>query len=976
MRGFGLKKLTCPWKGGTSLSIIVSLMGTPRVEQDGKQVLFPYRKAEGLFYYLCVRRSVTRDEAIGIFWADCEEATARKNLRDAIYRLKKIFGDDMIRVEGNNYIHLAVDKVDSIDYLELTEDNLYEKYSGDFLGYFYVKNCREFEDWMMDQRDELLRRYHLSVEKRVNQAIADRSIRELCDCAAVLFRRRATEEDVYRKILSGLIQNNAFAEAERVYEKLCQLLMRELDEEPEEETSLVMQEAKSIRALLDTQEDKRKSNRYFYGRQEEIRAILSEVQNFEKGLPSAAVLITGEAGVGKTAVLQQLRNRLAEENYVVLAYQCVKTEEDLYLKPWNDILEELREFSERENIQAASLPNPYAIPEESKLFATRYEKYVMHMLTELADAISPRKFAVMIDDVQWMDSESRKLLTNLLYRLRNEKFMMILAGRDGTKSMAEWKPSLIAGGLMREFRIRHFTLEETKEIIRDKDPKLLLQTGAVEMIYQNTAGNALFLLELLTDLSHGGNTSQLSSKLTSMIQARLMDLTQEERDILNYISLFPRFATIEDLKVLSSMQELQLLRSLEKMLSSELIHLSSTHNHQGYGLNHQIIRDYIYDTMLEDLRRVLHQRIALYYEKKYQQTENVELCPMLIYHFDKCGDVLKTYTYRLEYLRAFYAVEHEIYPTVLTGQTEREMQYPPIDGDDELVNLAEQIRTLNRNSTELDPLRMKVEFLIGRYDLFSGNFSKGLNNIRQSITLAKKLNDRKYLLENYLQMVYHAIQIHNLKMFNEYITSCENLLTDYEYPDADICTVHRLRGVYYMKNFQYQKAIQIFEELIRHTEPLFRRDSSYCIGLAACYNYIGESRQATGNLNEALDYYMKAIECCETSGKIVSGMGVFYSNAGYAFYKRKEYAEAQKYIDKARRCFEERGALWGKSKIHSYIALLAIERRDREEAETHYQMAKRIAQQGRNPSALSLVSEVEDKLRTFTDGRTASAGGA
>ena len=87
-------------------------------------------------------------------------------------------------------------------------------------------------------------------------------------------------------------------------------------------------------------------------------------------------------------------------------------------------------------------------------------------------------------------------------------------------------------------------------------------------------------------------------------------------------------------------------------------------------------------------------------------------------------------------------------------------------------------------------------------------------------------------------------------------------------------------------------------------------------------------------------------------------------------------AEAQKYIDKARRCFEERGALWGKSKIHSYIALLAIERRDREEAETHYQMAKRIAQQGRNPSALSLVSEVEDKLRTFTDGRTASAGGA
>ena len=38
---------------------------------------------------------VSRDEAIGIFWADCAENSARKNLRDAIYHLKKLLGEDV-----------------------------------------------------------------------------------------------------------------------------------------------------------------------------------------------------------------------------------------------------------------------------------------------------------------------------------------------------------------------------------------------------------------------------------------------------------------------------------------------------------------------------------------------------------------------------------------------------------------------------------------------------------------------------------------------------------------------------------------------------------------------------------------------------------------------------------------------------------------------------------------------------------------
>ena len=67
---------------------------------------FPYRKVEGLFYYICVRKRITRDEAIGIFWVDCDETSARKNLRDALYHIKKIVGPDIISMDGNVFISL------------------------------------------------------------------------------------------------------------------------------------------------------------------------------------------------------------------------------------------------------------------------------------------------------------------------------------------------------------------------------------------------------------------------------------------------------------------------------------------------------------------------------------------------------------------------------------------------------------------------------------------------------------------------------------------------------------------------------------------------------------------------------------------------------------------------------------------------------------------------------------------------------
>lgn len=61
------------------------------MEKNGERVNFPYKKAEGFFYYLCVKKTATREEIIYVLWGADNENVGRKNLRE-LYTDKKTFG--------------------------------------------------------------------------------------------------------------------------------------------------------------------------------------------------------------------------------------------------------------------------------------------------------------------------------------------------------------------------------------------------------------------------------------------------------------------------------------------------------------------------------------------------------------------------------------------------------------------------------------------------------------------------------------------------------------------------------------------------------------------------------------------------------------------------------------------------------------------------------------------------------------------
>ncbi len=934
------------------MKISVKLFGDYGVWINENRVSFPFKKSEGLFYYLATKGNISKDEAIGIFWIDCAEENAKKNLRDALYHLRKIFGNNIICTEGNKRIYIDRSLISEIDFDEITDENLPEQYQEEFLNFFYIKNCDEFEDWLSEMRSDLQSRYMNIIKNRIRTAGEGGNIQSILDCASLLMRKKILDEEVYREVFSFLLSHGAYSEADRIYSKLCDMLAAELDAEPEEETQEIFKQLNLIKFDLSTKTSTVSTQSNFFHRENEILIIKDNILSLGRGEFARSLFIGGEIGVGKSTIIKNIIEWADQEEYLVLNCQCVKTEKNLYLKTWLDIMAQMP----KSNLLPQKPLNEFSSRQNPDLINTQYEIYIKSAISSYIQN-SNKKILLFIDDIQWLDNASKSLLCNLILWDNNKNFILIASARnDANKDIIDIKIPLLAQNLAKEVNVRRFTAEEAKDIIANMAPHLCEDEVNLEKIYHHTAGNALFLFEFIKGSHHASQMENLSERTIGMIQTRLLALTAEARSLLDFISLFPRFATLEDIQVFTEISTIQSISNLEMLLDSGLISLNTIHDKSGYGFSHLIIRNYIYKNLLGDKKLFMHRLIAEQYEKIYAQENDNRYLPVLIYHYENSDVKTKALSYRLEYFSTFYDLEHEIYPSTLYAYSfvANSNQYE--NREKELEELASEIRALKLGSLITDTIRMKLEFLIGRYLLFCGDYERALESIGISILLAKKHKQGKYLLDNYLQLVYHAILIYDLDRFDENLTACEELSEQYFFSEIDTCTIIRLRGLYNMKILKYDEAELCFNKTIEKLTLIRKMDSSCSVGLAACYNYLGEIWHILGYPNQAKEHFLKAINCCDNSE--FSGLIVFYSNLAYANYSLENLEEAETFINKSLSLIEKSGSRWGYFKAKIYAALIAIKQNDIEKAKAYFLSIKDSTPEIADPSTVKLVKDL------------------
>ncbi len=517
--------------------IAVQLFGIPEIRLGDEKIRFPYKKAEAFFYYLCVRKKVSRDQVICLLWGDEDETSGKKKLRDAVYQVKRLLGKDLLLTGGHTEIELNPQAPLRTDWEKQEEP----ENEGEFLDHFYIKNCYEFEEWAEEIRTCIRKRRAEEARRRMEKAAVEKDDASLQKYSNLLLAEDPYNEELYFETMSLYAENGSYTMAIRLYNDLKRRLSRDLSEEPSKGLKELFQRIYNMKETVQAGEAGLTLS--FVGRKRE----LYQLSGFLSGREGAesVLAVCGESGSGKTAFLEQGIRLASGDGFTVLKTACYKQGEEFYLSPWNDIFQELYQLSERENQAggAGEILEQFlngAKAEEGKASRMTYPM-VEKMALDLLQALSKRRRILLVfDDIQWMDSMSGQLLNRVLLRLGRERLLLLCSmSREGEGRTLESLEPLLLKDQVAILRLEPFTREETDELIRKTLPDLASEEEKKAEIYRATDGNAFFLRELLTLIREKGYTLEKSKKTNYVIQARLSGLSRQERETLGLWRFFP-----------------------------------------------------------------------------------------------------------------------------------------------------------------------------------------------------------------------------------------------------------------------------------------------------------------------------------------------------------------------------------------------------------------------------------------------------
>jgi DNA-binding SARP family transcriptional activator len=277
----------------------VLLLGQPRLAwPDGREHLLQRRDA-ALLALLALEGAVPRSRAASRIWPDADGDGARNNLRQRLFRLRRTAELDL--VQAGDVLRLS----DGIEHdlnapagrLEAHPDDL----TGELLGTLDYGDCAELAEWVGAARERW--------RGACDQALADiatrledaREIEPALACALRLLERDPMQEPAHRRVMRLHYLSGNRAAALAAYARLAELLQRELRTAPEcatrELAHLIEQGAElgapATRALPPAVLRPPR----LIGREREFRALEAA------WVDGAAVLVVGEAGIGKSRLL-------------------------------------------------------------------------------------------------------------------------------------------------------------------------------------------------------------------------------------------------------------------------------------------------------------------------------------------------------------------------------------------------------------------------------------------------------------------------------------------------------------------------------------------------------------------------------------------------------------------------------------------------------------------------------------------------
>jgi len=230
--------------------IQIKTLGQFRIEQDGQERLDlptqPVRCA--IFLYLALKREVDREELISLIWPGRNSEKTRHSLSQTLYELRRQLGN-VFSTTGPNRVEISSDvRVDVLKFKKALQDGhdseALEIYTGPFLKGQHFRVSDEFDDWADHQRFELERQYRILCRRLSNTFLDQKDYHKALEIAGRWVSMDPLEDEAQHLYIRLLAHTGRRSEALQQYSRYKELIKKELDVEPLDETKMLIRQVR------------------------------------------------------------------------------------------------------------------------------------------------------------------------------------------------------------------------------------------------------------------------------------------------------------------------------------------------------------------------------------------------------------------------------------------------------------------------------------------------------------------------------------------------------------------------------------------------------------------------------------------------------------------------------------------------------------------------------------------------------------
>jgi predicted ATPase/class 3 adenylate cyclase len=405
------------------------------------------------------------------------------------------------------------------------------------------------------------------------------------------------------------------------------------------------------------------------GRDTEVALLLERWAHSQAGA-GQVVLLHGEAGIGKSRLVEVLRERVLSEGATRIVFHCSSSHQNSTLYPVIDHLQRFLQWQHNEPPEAkfdtlervlrtSRLPLDEVVPLFAALLSVplpeRYpplhltpqrqrQKTQEALVAWLLEEAERQPVLAVWEDLHWADPSTLEVLGLVLDQVTTARMLILLTCRP------EFHPSWTTYVPVTQLTLNRLGRAQVEAMISSLTRDKPLPIEAVEQVVAKTDGVPLFVEELVKMILESGLVREqdeqyvltgplpplaIPSTLHDSLMARL-DRLSTTRELAQLGAVLGREFAYDLLQAVASVDETTLQQELTRLVEAELIYQRGLPPRSWYIFKHALIQDTAYQSLLRSTRQQYHQRIA--HVLAAQFPEIAETQPELVaHHYTEAG---------------------------------------------------------------------------------------------------------------------------------------------------------------------------------------------------------------------------------------------------------------------------------------------------------------------------------------------------